>query len=100
MIVRYSPEIFDENPSKKPFGFVVVKPTRIFSAIVERQLPKKSYLIEELDRIFTPISILKYKESAMNYQNVIVRNDNRAIGKYKPSAQMGPLNALQRQSQV
>lgn len=56
MIVKYSPEMFDENPNKKPCGLVVVKPTRIFSAIVERQLPKKSYLTEELERKLTPIS--------------------------------------------
>lgn len=56
MIVKYSPEIFEAKPKRKPFGFVVVKPTRIVSAIVERHEPKKSYLIDELDRKLTPIS--------------------------------------------
>lgn len=56
MIVKYSPDMFDENPNKKPCGLVVVKPTRIFSAMVDRQLPKKSYLTEELERKLTPIS--------------------------------------------
>lgn len=49
--------MFEAKPSRKPCGFVVVNPTRIFSEIVERQLPKKSYLTEELDRKLTPISI-------------------------------------------
>lgn len=57
MMVRYSPEIFDENPRRKPFGFVVVNPTRIFSAMVDLQLPMKSYLIMDSGRILTPISV-------------------------------------------
>lgn len=65
MIVKYSPDIFEEKPSRKPCGFVVVNPTRIFSAIVERQLPKKSYFTEELDRKFTPISILWQQKCKM-----------------------------------
>lgn len=44
------------NPRRKPFWFVVVKPTRIFSAIVERHEPRKSYLMIESDLKFTPIS--------------------------------------------
>lgn len=52
----YSPDILENNPKRKPFGFVVVKPTRIFSLIVDLQLPIKSYLIIELGRMFTPIS--------------------------------------------
>lgn len=57
MIVRYSPVILEENPRRKPLGFVVVKPTRIFSAIVDRKEPSKSYLMIELARKLTPISI-------------------------------------------
>lgn len=55
-MVKYSPEMFDEKPSRKPCGFVVVKPTRILSAIVDLHEPKKSYLTDELDRRLTPIS--------------------------------------------
>lgn len=50
------------KPSKNPFWFVVVKPTRIFSAIVERHDPKKSYLMIESDRKLTPISSVERKE--------------------------------------
>ena len=57
MIVKYSPEIFDENPRRKPFGLVVVKPTRIFSAIVDLQLPMKSYLMMDSGLMLTPISV-------------------------------------------
>lgn len=56
IIVKYSPEMFDENPNKNPFGLVVVNPTRILSAIVDRHDPWKSYFTIELDRKFTPIS--------------------------------------------
>lgn len=57
MIVIYSPEIFDENPRRKPFGLVVVNPTRIFSDMVDLQLPIKSYLIIDSGRMLTPISV-------------------------------------------
>lgn len=57
MIVIYSPEIFDENPRRKPFGLVVVNPTRIFSDIVDLQLPIKSYLMIDSGRMLTPISV-------------------------------------------
>lgn len=59
MIVRYSPVIFDVNPSKNPLGLVVVNPTRMCSAMVERHDPRKSYFIIELGRRFTPISVEK-----------------------------------------
>lgn len=59
-MVRYSPDMLDEKPSRKPCGFVVVKPTRMLSAIVERQDPKKSYFTKELERRLTPISTEKY----------------------------------------
>lgn len=62
MIVKYSPEIFDAKWSRNPCGFVVVKPMRIFSAIVERQLPRKSYFNAEFDRKLTPISISKKRK--------------------------------------
>lgn len=55
-MVKYSPVMLEENPNRKPFGFVVVKPTRMLSAIVERHEPKKSYLTIELERRLTPIS--------------------------------------------
>jgi hypothetical protein len=57
MMVIYSPEIFDENPRRKPFGLVVVNPTRIFSAMVDLQLPMKSYFMMDSGRMFTPISV-------------------------------------------
>lgn len=57
MIVKYSPVMFDEKPNRKPCGLVVVKPTRMLSAIVERHDPRKSYLTDELDRRLTPISV-------------------------------------------
>jgi hypothetical protein len=34
-----------------------VNPTRIFSAMVDLQLPMKSYLIMDSGRILTPISV-------------------------------------------
>lgn len=39
IIVKYSPEMFDENPNKNPFGLVVVNPTRMLSAIVDLHDP-------------------------------------------------------------
>jgi len=57
IIVIYSPDIFDENPRRKPFGLVVVKPTRIFSDMVDLQLPMKSYLIMDSGLMLTPISV-------------------------------------------
>jgi hypothetical protein len=57
MTVIYSPEIFDENPRRKPFGLVVVNPTRIFSAMVDLQLPMKSYLMMDSGLMLTPISV-------------------------------------------
>lgn len=56
MIDKYSPEMLDEKPRRKPCGLVVVKPTRIFSAIVDLHDPKKSYFTDELERRLTPIS--------------------------------------------
>lgn len=56
IIVKYSPEIFDEKPTRKPFGLVVVKPTRMLSEIVDRHEPRKSYLTNDDERILTPIS--------------------------------------------
>lgn len=50
--------MFENNPSKNPFGLVVVKPTRMFSDIVDLHIPSKSYLIIELALRFTPISII------------------------------------------
>jgi len=55
-MVKYSPVKFEENPSRKPLGMVVVKPTRMFSAIVDRKEPSNSYRIIELERKLTPIS--------------------------------------------
>jgi len=52
----YSFEIFEKSPSRNPFGLVVVKPTLIFSDIVDLHIPSKSYLIIELALRFTPIS--------------------------------------------
>lgn len=59
-MVRYSPVMLEKNPRRKPLGLVVVKPTLMFSAIVDRQEPMKSYLMMELGRIFTPISVTIY----------------------------------------
>lgn len=56
MMVIYSPVMLEKKPSKKPLGLVVVKPTRMFSVMVDLQLPMKSYLMMELGRMFTPIS--------------------------------------------
>lgn len=63
--------MLENIPSKNPFGFVVVKPTLIFSLKVDRKEPIKSYFIMELCLKLTPIS----------------------------SAQIGPLKEVQRQSQ-
>lgn len=52
----YSFEMFEKNPSKNPFGLVVVKPTLMFSDIVDLHIPSNSYLIIELALRFTPIS--------------------------------------------
>lgn len=52
----YSLDIFENSPSKNPFGFVVVKPTRMFSDIVDLHIPSKSYRIIEFALRFTPIS--------------------------------------------
>jgi len=52
----YSFEIFEKSPSRNPFGLVVVKPTLMFSDIVDLHIPSKSYLIIELALRFTPIS--------------------------------------------
>lgn len=87
--------MFENKPSKNPLGFVVVKPTLIFSEIVERQLPMKSYFIMELERIFTPISVTEalYKYVlTLRLQFIYYKTRN------VPSAQIGPLNAVQRQS--
>lgn len=56
-MVIYSCEMSENSPSKNPFGLVVVKPTLIFSDIVDLQFPSKSYLIIELALRLTPISI-------------------------------------------
>lgn len=70
-----------------------MKPTRILSRIVERNEPRKSYLMNELERRLTPISegkivLLKNNSTDNNYFINI------------PSAQIGPLNALHLQSQL
>lgn len=77
--------MFDENPNKKPCGLVVVKPTRIFSAIVERQLPKKSYLTEELERKLTPISGERKKKHQFCWKETqeIITNMDAHIGEKK-----------------
>lgn len=59
----YSPVMLENKPRRKPLGFVVVKPTLIFSDIVDRQLPMKSYLIIELGLMLTPISKEQKKKS-------------------------------------
>jgi hypothetical protein len=56
MMVIYSPDTLENKPSRKPLGFVVVNPTLIFSAMVDRHDPMKSYLIIEEGRKLTPIS--------------------------------------------
>lgn len=55
-MVKYSPETLEKNPKRKPFGFVVVNPTRICSCSVDLQEPMKSYFMMESDRKLTPIS--------------------------------------------
>ena len=71
MIVIYSPDIFDENPRRKPFGLVVVKPTRIFSAMVDLQLPMKSYLIMDSGLMLTPISVEQRKIEKVSICSII-----------------------------
>jgi hypothetical protein len=71
MIVIYSPEIFDENPRRKPFGLVVVKPTRIFSAMVDLQLPMKSYLIMDSGLMLTPISVQQSKFEEVSTSSIV-----------------------------
>lgn len=73
--------MFDEKPNRKPCGFVVVKPTRILSAIVERHEPKKSYLTDELVRRLTPISI-RCQNKIIDYESIHFRFDLNIIGTY------------------
>lgn len=56
IIVMYSLVKLEYRPSKKPLGLVVVKPTLIFSDMVDLHIPSKVYLIIELALRFTPIS--------------------------------------------
>lgn len=58
----YSLDMFENSPSKNPLGFVVVKPTRMFSDIVDLHIPSKSYLIIEFALRLTPISKILYKK--------------------------------------
>lgn len=69
--------MLEEKPSKKPWGFVVVKPTRMLSAMVERQEPKKSYLTEELDRRLTPISVKKMKLVIVDWEKDFFCDETR-----------------------
>lgn len=55
--------MLEKKPSRKPLGLVVVKPTLMFSAMVDLQLPMKSYLMIELALMFTPISAQYIKKS-------------------------------------
>lgn len=74
----YSFEMDENNPSKNPFGLVVVKPTLMFSDIVDLHIPSKSYLIIELAFRFTPISktdicvhnMIKYYTISVIYNTV------------------------------
>lgn len=81
MMVRYSPEIFDENPRRKPFGLVVVNPTRIFSAMVDLQLPMKSYLMMDSGRMFTPISV-EYRKFTQHFSIQFLSRNNLNMGNY------------------
>jgi hypothetical protein len=71
MIVIYSPDIFEENPRRKPFGLVVVKPTRIFSAMVDLQLPMKSYLMMDSGLMLTPISVEQRKFEKVSISSIV-----------------------------
>jgi len=77
----YSFEIFEKSPSKNPFGLVVVKPTLMFSDIVDLHIPSKSYLIIELALRLTPISIndvfvLKISKTytVLSHNNEVLQN--------------------------
>lgn len=75
IIVMYSFEMLEKSPSKNPLGLVVVKPTLMFSDIVDLHIPSNSYLIIELALRFTPISkikqILNTKHSSRNISIII-----------------------------
>jgi hypothetical protein len=60
MSVRYSAVLLENSPTRNPFGSVVVKPTRNFSAIVDRYEPRNEYLMNEFDWRFIPISIVNF----------------------------------------
>lgn len=73
----YSFEIFEKSPSRNPFGLVVVKPTLMFSDIVDLHIPSKSYLIIELALRFTPISkndvfVLKISKNIYNSHKMLL----------------------------
>lgn len=76
MMVKYSPVMLEKNPRRKPLGLVVVNPTRMFSAIVDRHEPMKSYLMMELGRMFTPISVTVHRFVLIYYQYQFLNNYN------------------------
>lgn len=74
IIVIYSPLIFENSPRRKPFGWVVVKPTRIYSFKVDLHEPGNSYRIIELSFMVTPISAASHSQDYFEFWYVKMRS--------------------------